>query len=330
MTPCGFWIPGRTELVQKRRMKTSLAIIVLLLLAVVLLPLPHSILATVEIEPDQASPVYVEVPGTLAELPVKPGETVYAEQLIARLVDDDLQLALERLDFDYARKQAEIKNLRRQSFAQTTAAGELPALEASLASLERQLERKRADVARLELRAPQAGVILPPPPAAERRAIDGRPIGWSGSPLEPRNRGCLLEPGTLVCHVGPRDHLSAHMIVDQQDVDLVREGQTVDLKLDELPHETFRSKIARVARLEIKVSPQQLSNKTGGELATKTDPSGVERPLRASYEADAPLAGDDCRWLRLGLRGKAKIHAPWQTLGARCYRWFGHTFHFQL
>ncbi len=80
----------------------------------------------------------------------------------------------------------------------------------------------------------------------------------------------------------------------------------------------------------MKVTPQRLSSKTGGELATKTDPnSGVERPQSTSYQARAPLDNPD-DLVRLGFRGRGKIHADWLPLATRLWRLLMHTFNFKL
>ena len=69
-----------------------------------------------------------------------------------------------------------------------------------------------------------------------------------------------------------------------------REGQAVDIKLEGFPSTTLHSQIAEIAESELKVSPQRLSSKSGGELATKTDPqTGAERPMSTSYQARTPI-----------------------------------------
>ena len=79
-----------------------------------------------------------------------------------------------------------------------------------------------------------------------------------------------------------------------------------------------------------RATPKNLASKAGGELATKTDESGVERPWSPSYQVLVfPLDGPD-DLLRIGLRGRAKIHARWQTVGQRAWRLVSETFNFRL
>ena len=109
----------------------------------------------------------------------------------------------------------------------------------------------------------------------------------------------------------------------------IHEGQSVDLKLDELPGIVYSGVIERVSKVDTKVSPRHLSGKAGGDLATKTDPAGIDRPLNISYQARVALSDQD-GLLRLGLRGKAKIHARAQTMWQRLWRYVSQTFNFRM
>ena len=106
----------------------------------------------------------------------------------------------------------------------------------------------------------------------------------------------------------------------------------MEILLEELPHEPIGGesvKITEIANRELTVSPERLSTKSGGELPTKTDAAGIERPMNASYQALVPLDDPDDR-LRLGLRGTAKIHTDPQTIGQRIWRFISQLINFQL
>jgi hypothetical protein len=74
---------------------------------------------------------------------------------------------------------------------------------------------------------------------------------------------------------------------------------------------------------------RQLSSKAGGEMMSKQDKSGAERPMNTSYQARAAI-DDDTGALVPGLRGTARISASWQPLGKRAWRWLMRTFNFHL
>ena len=114
---------------------------------------------------------------------------------------------------------------------------------------------------------------------------------------------------------------------------MVRPNQKVDVKLDELPGRIFTGRITEIAPEALRITPNALSTKYKGELATKTDPtSGVEHPMSTSYQARVPLdePKDLLPLLRLGLTGQAKIYADPQTCAARLWRFIGRTFNFKL
>jgi hypothetical protein len=134
----------------------------------------------------------------------------------------------------------------------------------------------------------------------------------------------------VLCQIGDPRIMEAIMIVDQDDIEFVQEQQSVAIKLDELPNRTMTSKIEEIADNELKIAPRQLSNKTGGDVITKTDEQGMERPQNTSYQARAVLPEDPDNLLFIGMRGHAKIHARWQTLGKRGWRYLAHTFNFKL
>ena len=92
---------------------------------------------------------------------------------------------------------------------------------------------------------------------------------------------------------------------------------------------TFHSQISEIAKVDLKVAPRNLSSKTGGEVVTKTDESGAERPQNTSYEARAPI-DDPEAVLAVGLKGRAKICTHWQSLGSAAWRYLTRTFNFKM
>mgnify|MGYP006910734337 CR=1 FL=1 len=128
-------------------------------------------------------------------------------------------------------------------------------------------------------------------------------------------------------------------MIDQADVVMVQKGQEVEILLDALPQRPLaespvdgkpaKLSITRIANVDLKISPGRLSTKAGGELPTRTDPSGRERPLSASYQARVPIDDPD-GLLRTGLRGTARIRVADHTLGSRLWRLAMQTVNFRL
>ncbi len=323
-----FWVPGRLEKVQPMRVAVSLGGLVLAAAAACFLPLPYHVDCSLEIEPFDAAAVYIDTPGTLQAIEVQPGQQVQQGDVIARLESLEVQSAIAELSGRREVLARRLDSLRRERYGQADVARQIPEVQQALASLEQQLQQKLAERERLTLRAPRAGMILPPPSRHPRPNADGRLPEWDGTPLEERNLGCFATPGVLVCQVGNPSELEAVLVIEQGQIEFVREGQEVELLLDELPHDVLAGTIAEIASLDLKSTPLALSNKAGGELATITDESGIERPQQVHYQARVRLHDPD-GIIRPGMRGRAKIHTASRTLAWRAQRYLSETFRFR-
>ncbi|HUY35512.1 MAG TPA: hemolysin D [Pirellulales bacterium] len=323
-----FYVPGRIEKVKKPRMYATLAVLSLVAAAVLFIPLPHRIYCTLEIQPRDAKSVYVSVPGELERVLIQPGVAVAKGTPLAQLKNLDIELEIADLEGQCAENETELHSLHRRQRLDEDAARQIPAVEVVLKSVKEQLDEKKTDLARLNLVAPDAGTVLPPP-EQPKKPDDKQLPAWSGTPLEPRNQGAFLQEGVMFCQVGDPSKMEALMVVDQDDIEYLATDQKVDVKLDELPSDTLRGTVAEVAKEPLRVSPRHISNKAGGELATKTDESGVERPLNTSYQVRVPLDDPD-GLLRIGLRGRGRVHTRPQTLAHRLWRYVEQTFNFRL
>ena len=330
-----FYVPGRLEEVKKGRMFASLAGAIAIVLAVFLVPLPHTVIATMEVQPHGAAPVYVDVTegGRLIQLNVKTGQAVVKGQRLAVLENKDLDMEIAKLVAKEKDYQVRLENLRRLNHLDPQSQDSIPQLEDALEAVRKQRKEEDADRARLTLTAPCDGRVLPPPPtpAGHQEEIEGGQLPtWSGTPLDPEHYQPFLKEGVLFCQVGDPQSLEAVLVIDQTDIDFVKKDQAVDLKFDAFPHDTLHGKIERISLSNLKITPRRLSTQAGGELPSKHDPdTGVETPQSASYQALVPITGDDGT-LVVGLRGRAKIHTSPLSLGARLWRLIMNTFHFRL
>ena len=325
-----FYVPGRLEKVKMPRFYASVAGFGALLAAVLFVPLPYHVLCTLEVQARDAAAVYVDVAGFLDKVEVKAGQPVTKGQPLARLTNLDLELEINKLSGMQSQYGMQYENLQQQRFRDPRAGAELPQVTDALRTISDELAHKRFDQARLILKAPVDGTVLPPPLTKRHETSEGQLPAWSGTPLEPENRGAYLEASTLFCQIGNPQQMEAILVIDQADIEFVAADQRVDLKLQELPHNTLQGKISEVANIDLKITPQRLSSKAGGDLVTMTDPdSGIERPMSTSYQARVPL-DDPEGLLRIGLRGQGKIFAAKQSLGQRLWRLAVHTFNFRM
>ncbi len=325
-----FYIPGRLEKVKRGRFFASVCGLVAIVGFVIFVPLPNSILTPMEIQARDAAPVYVEVPGKLIEVAVKPGQQVKKGDLLAVLKNPDIAVEMEELLGTAEQYRVRLRTLQMQSAIDRRADSEIAAVRKALEATAEQLEKRKRDLARLKLTAPIDGTVLPPPETPKRDSIEGELQAWSGTPLRPENVGATLDQRTLFCQIGDPQQLEAILVIDQIDRNIIHAGQTVDLKVDELPDEVIRTKIRDVAESEMRETSPRLSNKHGGEVSTKTEEhSGIERPISASYQANAPI-DDRNGVMLLGLRGTGRIRTEWIPLGTRFWRFIAHTFNFKI
>jgi len=242
-----------------------------------------------------------------------------------------LELDLEIAELEGRKQQAEsrLASLQRERFNDPSAGLELGTVKETLKSVVEQLERKRRDRAELVLVASRDGVVLPVPNQPARPDPGGRLSTWSGNPLDERNLGATYTAGTVLCMVGDRDRFEAVMVIDQTEVEFVRVGQPVDLKLDAFPSRTFSGTVEQLAESHIEAGSERLSVKAGGGVPTKTDESGREMPISTSYEALTTL-DDTAGVFTPGMRGTARIKVGSRTVGQWLLRLLWQTFNFRM
>jgi putative peptide zinc metalloprotease protein len=123
--------------------------------------------------------------------------------------------------------------------------------------------------------------------------------------------------------------MDAELVIDQSEIDFVREGQVVEIMVDALPGDTFETTIGYLSPEKLRNVSPQLSSRAYGDVETITDETGAERPISTSFQALARM--DNLEGVvRPGMRGRAKIHAGYQTLGQRFWRYITQTFNFKL
>jgi putative peptide zinc metalloprotease protein len=327
-----FKIPGRLGKVKRWRMYTTLAILGAAVAGVCLIPLPSHVYAPLDVQARDAATVYVEVDGFLDDVLVKPGDQVSQGQLLARLSNIDVDLAIADLAGERDVYKAQLRGLNLTRFSGDPHAGDdIDRAKKALESAKTQLAQREADREKLKLVAPQAGTVLPPPRVEDQSGAGAQLPQWSGSPFERENLGAVLRVGTKFCQIGDPKRLEARLVIDQGDVEFVGEGQRVEIMMNQSAEYVYVSRIERVSTEDLKATPANLSGLHGGPLPTQMNQQGVAEPLSPVFEALVPLPTDDPHGLlRIGLVGRAKITTAPRTLFNRLYRYISRTFNFEL
>jgi putative peptide zinc metalloprotease protein len=325
-----FHVPGRVDQVKKPRLYATLGVIALVVAAILFIPLPYRIICPLEIKASDAESVYVVVEGDLAEVNVQPGDRVTKGTKLAKLVNQDLDLQIAELTARHDQLAVQLAVLRQQSVISGAGADyQIGAIQSSLNGVIEQLNLMESDRARLTLVANSKGTVIAAPSEMPRPHEDLKLDTWTGSTLDPKNIGATLPASRLFCQIGEPTKMDAALVIDQGEMDFVRIGQEVEIKLDALPGDTFESNIEELSYEKLIYASKVLSNKAQGEVETTTDETGMERPISTLYQAEALLV-DTERVIRPGMRGRAKIHAGYQTLGQRFWRFVTRTFNFKL
>ena len=328
-----FRVPGRISKVKKVRMFASLGLLAALVAAAFVVPFPSSVVCSFELQPRDATSVYVEVQGKLEEIAVEAGQEVAAGDLLVRLSNLDLDLEVTRLRGEVAALKEELKTLEQISFTDEAASLQLETIRESIKSKNEELEKKLVDARRLEITAPIAGTIIPPPPKRDQSSEQGVNLAsWSGSPLERFNLGATLTPESqhnLLCQIGDPNAWDAVLVIDQRDLDLVLPGQEVSLMFEESAYHVFVSTIEDIADDEMEAVSPRLASTSGGAVPAQADREGVVKPLSTSYQAGVPL-DDSLGIFRNGLVGQARIKTAPRTLASRLGRYLRRTFRFDL
>ena len=324
-----FHVPGRVYQVKRARVFATLAVLIAAAVGILFAPLPAPVYCTLEVKPRAATPVYVDVPGILTDVQVKPGDQVQPGQVLGSLQNVDLKLAFDRLQGKQDELRSRLASLQQQRFRDDQARLEIAEVRELLNHVTEQLAQKQTDMQRLQLKAPTAGTVIVPPAVSADGAGQGELAVWSGTPLEAKNIGSTLLASTLFCQIGDPQHYDAMLALDQADIPRITEEQTVEVQLVQLPGRKYQGRIEEIANHEMDQSSAKLSSKSGGDLATHTGTDGKEKPLSTTYQARVQIEDPD-QLLRQGLRGEAKIHAGWETIGSRLWRYVTRTFNFEL
>ncbi len=262
-------------------------------------PITRSITGSAVFVPAEGQPLYATTAGTLRQA-VAAGSRVQEGDVLFRLENPQSQLALARQQGEYEVRQVHFQQLGTMRSWDDQSAQKLPTARAALQDASAQLKQLETKAEELLIRAPRDGVVVAPPKIFLTEQDKSRLGTWTGSPLDARNVGCWIEPGTLLATVSNVDRLELLVAIDQADVAEVRPGQTVRILLESSPVRVLTGQVAQVARRS--------------EKRTTVDPAiATEKYHLVEVDLDAQDAQLDAHLL-VGTRARAKIEARRTTL----------------
>ena len=279
--------------------------ILLLLTAAVVwsLPMTRRVAAPLVIAPANAHPLFVVAPGEL-EYAAAEGTTVVAGDVVARLRNPELELALAEAAGTVREQRTRLHQLRTLQSTLPAAARLLPTAAAELADAERQLVERQAMVNSLTVRAPYAGRIVAAPDRPAERTAESELRTWRGSPLASKNVGAWLEAGTPLCIVAAPGGGVAWAGVEQADVPAVEPGQPVRLVVEQQPWEVLTGRVTEVSQRA------RTNHRREAATAQRDATLGDER-----YHVVQIALDDQSLSLLPGIRGTAKISTYESSIG---------------
>ena len=286
---------ARLRIVRVTTLLTGLAAI---LAAILFIPIKHSVTGPVVLVPVEGKTVYASSAGEL-RYAVEPGTQVKRGDLIARLVNPEMEINLTQQQGTYAVNLVRYNQLNTLRAIDPQLQHKLPTAQEALHDSQQQLQEIRQQTEELLIHAPVDGTVIRPP-AVEPTSVQNDLLPkWSGSPLEPKNLGCWIEPGTVLCTVADPQNLEALLALDQADVPEVQPGQRVRLLLEAAPLKIVEGEVLQVAT-RAAIQPQE-------QL-----PAADEKMHLVQIKLDQQLPT-----LMVAGRGTAKIEVSRRTIGAR-------------
>jgi hypothetical protein len=298
------------------------------LVGIGLLPVSRSVVAPVVLEPANAIRVRAKVPGQLLAR-LRYGDHVKADSPIAELSNAEVDQQVVALTGErdiWRQKIAHIERLQVRD-RQTGSAGignQLLTAREALNATERQLAQARRDRQDFRITSPTAGIILPPRNRLEQISDETLPT-WSGHALDDSNQGCFIDADTLLCLIGDARELKGTILVSQQQVERIENGQTVQLFVEEFPNQRFAGTVTEIARLDADQLPRELSQKRMIQSGTESGAEPTEVYFSVTVNID-PTSSMPPIWSS----GRAKISVTPRTLGRAVYEQLCQTFRIDL
>ncbi len=319
--------PQARRLLRPGRTAASLLVVCLLLGLAVFVPLPRSIEADIVIEPATSTAVFVQTPGVLRWL--RPaGSLVQAGEVIVRLDDDATVRRLQELESQRAQAERRLESARVRRAFDPAASQEIPTLAEALVGIEERWLLAQATAAELEIKAPAAGQLLPPPNVVQPAAGSREAQFWHGTPFDAGNLGCTLRQGTCVAVVASPDQRCAIAYISQRRIERVRPGARVRLALDGRRSAVEQGVVVELSPAPVDELPRELVATHRVPLSEASAAGGV-RPLEPMYRVRIELDRPELP-AAIGMLGTARIRGEGASLARRAAEFLAETFRVDL
>ncbi len=296
--------------IHKRRAFVTLCLAIGSVTALLAVPLPLHVYAPLQIEPADVRHIYAATPGQLVSVTVRPGQYVSRGQTLVQLHNPDKLRRLRALETALSVQQTELRIQQSLGEADRAAlAGE------TLRAIREEVDDYRGQLQQLQIVAPCAGTLIPPPQQAEI-SWDPDQLNvpqWHGTPIDPVNQGCFVPAGQPIASIAPSRGHRALIWIDQLNRNRVAVGDAVQMSIDHLPGTILDGRVEQIA-----------ARATPPTTTTQTQSS-------ATYQAVVSIESASKDTLLItGMRGRAKILVQYRSLGGWLWERIRSTVNFHL
>jgi putative peptide zinc metalloprotease protein len=180
--------------VNRARLGITVSFVVGIAIAFALVPIPWHVDSPFLLQPREVRQVYVSTPGFVAEVKVQPEQSVKAGDVLAVLVNPELESRIREADMEIRKETARLAAMRAINDR-----AEIEASKQRLISLTTEREELLRQTQELIIKAPCDGRIIPPGRASEKpkSTTSDALAKWYGTPLESRNKDTWLAHANL-------------------------------------------------------------------------------------------------------------------------------------
>lgn len=328
-------VPGRMHQVKKVRFGVILGVTLALMTAILCVPVPFYLRCNLIVMPTRIDTVWVNSPGRLDAIPVKEGDTVVAGQILATLVNDELEIQRQVLQGQIEEQLALLEyEQRKVAVAASGVANQTKAIVNRLAKLRREVKTLDQMRDELSLKSPIDGVVLAVPyehkgrPSDEVKEANLQPL------LVGQHANMTLQQRQRYCEVANLDQWCAYVVLTEHQIKFAKEGQLVKVKLNSDPGKVFESRIGHVGPSEFSLDREDFEPDQQAMMQQGDRPPDRIKEMLVAYQqrdfqyfARVPIEGSE-RPLRIGTGGQARVFVANLSLGYRLMWWFNQNFRF--
>jgi multidrug efflux pump subunit AcrA (membrane-fusion protein) len=246
--------------------KPSVWLIVAAVVAVLCLPIRVSTMAPVKVMAKDPMIVSAPMDGVIADVVVPPNTMVLQDRLLFRYEDTNIRNQYQVAEKQLAVAQAEYSQAVQAGFSDPQRKADAPLKEADVSLKETELEYARDMLEQVEVRAPQAGLLLYSDKA-----------DWVGKPVS---------VGERIMEIADPQHIELRIDLPVSDALLLKEGAEVLAFFDALSLESFPASVSRASYHAEVLPGDVLAYRVTAQLAAP-DPR-----IRIGWQGSAKVYGE--------------------------------------